>query len=52
MPLYSVWREMNRRCYSKECCNYYKYGALGIGVCDEWKRDCDGGHNGFINFLK
>lgn len=50
--LYSVWREMNRRCYSTNCCNYHKYGALGIRVCDQWLRDCDGGKNGFDNFKK
>ncbi len=48
--LYCVWREMNRRCYSENCCNYSKYGAKGIRVCNEWKRDCDGGNNGFENF--
>lgn len=51
-PLYSVWREMNRRCFSENCYNYHKYGALGISVCEEWRRDCDGGHDGFINFRK
>ena len=51
-PIYSIWREMNRRCYSPKSNNYHKYGALGIKVCDEWKRDCDGGKDGFINFLK
>jgi hypothetical protein len=49
-PLYSVWREMNRRCFNENCCNYHKYGALGISVCEEWRRDCDGGNNGFMNF--
>ena len=49
-PLYNVWREMNRRCFNKNCNNFHKYGALGISVCKEWRRDCDGGHNGFINF--
>lgn len=49
-PLYSVWREMNRRCFNKNNCNYQKYGALGISVCEARRRDCDGGHDGFINF--
>lgn len=49
-PLYSVWREMNRRCYSENNCNYHKYGKLGIIVADEWKRDCDGGKDGYLNF--
>lgn len=49
--LYGVWREINRRCNSPNDCNYKKYGAKGITVCDEWLRDCDGGENGFINFM-
>ena len=48
--LYYIWKEMNRRCYSENCCNYHKYGAKGIKVCDEWLRNCDGGMNGFYNF--
>lgn len=50
--LYSVWREMNRRCYSPNNCNYHKYGAKGIRVYEEWKRACDGGKDGFKNFEK
>lgn len=48
--LYNVWRTMNRRCNSPNDCNYFKYGAKGIKVCDEWLRDCDGGKDGYINF--
>lgn len=48
--LYSIWREMNRRCYSENCDNYKKYGAIGIKVCKEWLRDCDGGKDGYLNF--
>ena len=50
--LYSIWREMNRRCYSPKCKNYAKYGAKGICVFDEWKRKCDGNYNGFHKFEK
>lgn len=50
--LYSVWREMNRRCYSPNCCNYHKYGAKGIKVCQEWLRKCDGGEDGYKHFLE
>lgn len=49
-PIYSVWREMNKRCFNNNDCNYEKYGAKGISVCDGWHRDIDGGVNGFINF--
>lgn len=37
--LYNVWMSMNHRCYTKSDCNYYKYGARGITVCDEWRND-------------
>lgn len=50
--LYNVWREMNRRCYSKNNCNYHKYGKKGIRVYDEWLRNCDGGKDGYKNFKK
>lgn len=50
--LYSIWREMNRRCYSPNCNNYNKYGLKGIKVFDSWKRECDGNDGGFQNFEK
>lgn len=27
---------MKQRCYNPKNCNYQRYGARGIGVCDEW----------------
>lgn len=38
--LYSVWVNMNKRCYSPSNVNYRWYGARGINVCDAW-RDYD-----------
>ena len=35
--LYRIWRSMKSRCFNKNNSNYYKYGAKGITVCDEWK---------------
>ena len=41
---YSTWAAMMRRCYNKKSSAYKWYGAIGIVVCDEWKK--------FANFLK
>jgi hypothetical protein len=43
--IYQVWQQMIERCHTETCKNYYKYGAKGITVCEEWKKE-----NGFINF--
>lgn len=37
--LYSIWSAMIGRCHNKNSNIYYKYGAKGIVVCDEWKDD-------------
>ena len=37
--LYSKWKGMKARCYKKTCERYYRYGARGIRVCDEWRND-------------
>lgn len=39
--LYNVWNRMIQRCYNTKCYKYYLYGARGISVCDEWKKDYD-----------
>lgn len=28
---------MTQKCNNPKDCNYYKYGALGVTVCDRWK---------------
>lgn len=35
-PLYSIWKGMMQRCYSKNNKNYSEYGGRGISVCKEW----------------
>lgn len=35
--LYHIWIGMKYRCLNPHAANYERYGALGIGVCDEWK---------------
>lgn len=36
-PLYKVYYGILDRCHNEKCSTYYKYGAKGIHVCDEWK---------------
>lgn len=45
--IYAIYRKMLRRCYNKNCKEYYRYGGRGISVCDEWQ-----GENGFIVFYE
>lgn len=40
---YAIWNGMLARCHNKKSSNYKKYGAAGIRVCPEWKKD-------FLNF--
>lgn len=35
-PLYGLWRQMVGRCENLNHPKYYRYGARGIKVCDEW----------------
>lgn len=35
--LYDTWNRMMHRCYDTNNHKYYRYGARGICVCDEWK---------------
>lgn len=36
--LYHIWFNMISRCHVETCRGYPKYGAKGIYVCDEWRR--------------
>lgn len=38
-PVYRVWNAMKDRCYRVKSEDYPDYGARGVIVCDEWKRD-------------
>lgn len=37
--LYKIWDGMKQRCFNKNNCNYFKYGKIGITICNEWKND-------------
>ena len=47
-PLYGVWTDMNRRCYSPNRKDFKHYGGRGIEVCNEWVRTTK---RGFLQFL-
>lgn len=40
-PYYKKWNDMIRRCYNPNEPAYRFYGALGIEVCDEWRKSPD-----------
>lgn len=35
-PMYTLWCAMMSRCYNKNNKAYYRYGGIGITVCDRW----------------
>lgn len=37
--IYSIWKDMKRRCNNPNRKNYKNYGGRGISVCDEWFND-------------
>lgn len=37
--LYTIWKGMRHRCYSKSRREYPSYGGRGIMVCPEWRDD-------------
>lgn len=37
--LYYVWRNMLNRCYNPNVRSFVNYGANGVTVCDEWRKD-------------
>lgn len=38
-PLYKTWNKIKDRCYNPKSHDYKDYGARGISICDEWKKD-------------
>lgn len=34
---YARWKSMMQRCNNPKASNYYRYGALGITVCERWQ---------------
>ncbi len=46
-PLYPIRTSMVLRCYNKKYPSYKNYGARGITVCDDWRKE----PNNFIKWL-
>jgi len=38
---YKIWISMKERCSNKSSVSYYRYGAIGISVCDRWRESFD-----------
>ena len=34
--LYTIWKDMQYRCYNKKSNRFHRYGLKGVKVCDEW----------------
>lgn len=43
--IHKIWHGIKQRCLNKNNGRYYRYGARGIKICDEWRDD-------FVNFYK
>ena len=37
--IYRRWQHMIQRCHNPNDGDYFKYGGIGITVCDEWRKD-------------
>lgn len=37
--LHNIWCTMKQRCYNPNSQKFYRYGARGITICNEWKND-------------
>lgn len=35
-PAYEIWKGIRKRCYTKSCKDYHRYGAKGLKVCERW----------------
>jgi hypothetical protein len=35
---YRVWQGIQQRCHNEKNTNYWRYGARGIRVCDQWRQ--------------
>lgn len=48
-PLYSVWKNMKKRCYNINYTQYQNYGGRGITICDSWKDNFQNFYNWSIS---
>lgn len=47
--LYKIYHSMKKRCYNKKSNNFFRYGAVGINICDEWLNSFEVFYNWAIN---
>lgn len=47
--LYTIWRDMKRRCNDPRRKEYGRYGGRGISVCNEWANDFQTFYNWALN---
>lgn len=47
--IYTIWKSMKERCYTKTSTKYPIYGARGIRVCPEWEHDAKAFYEWAIN---
>jgi len=34
---FSIWKDMHRRCFNRNCAAFPNYGGRGITICDRWR---------------
>jgi hypothetical protein len=49
-PMYNIWVDIRRRCYTKSSSQYRHWGGKGVRMCDRWLNGEDG-LTGFECFL-
>lgn len=47
--LFSIWKELQKRCYNQNNLAYKYYKARGITVCDDWKNNFENFYNWSMN---
>lgn len=47
--IYSIWKNMKKRCNEPNYTYYYNYGGRGIKVCDEWQKSFENFRNWAMN---
>ena len=47
--LYNVWIGMKQRCNNQNNSHYYRYGARGIRLCDEWNNNYESFYEWAVN---
>lgn len=43
--LYKIYHSMKKRCYNEKSNSYFRYGAVGITICDNWLESFENFYN-------